>query len=65
MLIENVATALRMDEAKLDSIEDPSFHLTSSFTESESEAFWFLLKWLIKIDNYIKDMNMANETKWK
>ena len=39
MLIENVATALRMDEAKLDSIEDPSFHLTSSFKESESETY--------------------------
>ena len=28
-----------MDEAKLDSIEDPSFHLTSSFKESESETY--------------------------
>ena len=36
MLIENVATALRMDEAKLDNIEDPSFNLTSFFKESES-----------------------------
>ena len=45
MLIENVATALRMDEAKLDSIEDPSFHLTSSYKESEtfneSESYLF------------------------
>ena len=39
MLIENVATALRMDEAKLDSIEDPSFHLTSAFKESKSETY--------------------------
>ena len=36
MLIEEVATALRMDEAKLDNIEDPSFDLTSFFKESES-----------------------------
>ena len=45
MLIEEVATALRMDEAKLDSIEDPSFHLTSSYKESEtfneSESYLF------------------------
>ena len=39
MLIEKVATALRMDEARLDSIEDPSFHLTSSFKESKSETY--------------------------
>ena len=49
MLIENVATALRMDEAKLDSIEDPSFHLTPSFKESETFFDWHHLSRKVKV----------------